>query len=126
MRLTRVAMSLALCSGLLVGCGGSPDDASKEDFCAAVDGVLDFDDFDEARDSYKELKDAGTPEDIGDDAREGFEITVDAVLDADDRDEAREAYDDLGDDEKEQVEEFNDYARETCEGEQEVPATKSR
>ncbi|RHW24045.1 hypothetical protein D0Z08_26200 [Nocardioides immobilis] len=123
MGLWSVVFTLALCSGLLVSCGGSPDDAPKEDFCAAVDAVLDFDDFDEAQDAYNELKDVGTPEDIDDDARSGFEISVDAVLGADDEDEAREAYDDLGDDEKEQVEAFNDYAEETCAGEQEAPAT---
>jgi hypothetical protein len=114
---TRVGMILASCSVLLIGCGSSPDDASKADFCAAVDAVLGFDDFDEARDAYDELKDVGTPEDIGDDEREGFEISVDAVLDADDEDEAREKYEDLSEDEKEQVEAFNDYAEETCEGE---------
>jgi len=119
----RVGLGLALCSGLLFGCGGSPDDASKADFCAAVDAVLDFDDFDEAQDAYNELNDVGTPKDIGGDAREGFEISVDAVLDANDEDEARDAYDDLGADEKEQVEAFNDYAEETCAGEQEAPAT---
>lgn len=122
----RLGMSLALCSGLLVGCGGSPDDASKADFCDAVDAVLDFDDFGEAQDAYNELKDVGTPKDIGDDAREGFEISVDAVLDADDKDEVRAAYDDLGDDEKEQVEAFNEYADETCAGEQAPRVTPNR
>lgn len=120
---TRVGLGLAFGSMVLAGCGGSPDDASKADFCAAVDAVLDFDDFDEAHDAYQELNDVGTPKDIGDDAREGFEISVDAVLDADDEDEAREAYEDLGKDDKEQVEAFNDYAEETCEGEGEPAAT---
>jgi len=123
---TRVGLGLAFCSVLLIGCGGSPDDASKAEFCAAVDAVLDFDEFDEAQDAYNELKDVGTPKDIGDDARDGFEISVDAVLDAEDEDEARDTYDDLDAGEKEQVEAFNDYAEETCEGEGAPAGTPTR
>lgn len=108
-------VALVLCSGVLVGCGGSPDDASKKDFCDAVQGVLDFDDFDEGQDAYEELEDVGTPGDIDDDAREGFEISVDTVAEADDEDEVRDAYDDLSDDDKEKVDAFNEYATDTCE-----------
>ncbi len=103
-------------------CGGPPDDASKQDFCAVIDDIRDFEDFDEAVDLYRELEDVGTPADIGEDARDGFEITVDAVLAADDRDDVEQAYDDLSQSDRDKADAFTDYANDTCR--EDVPAAE--
>lgn len=121
----------------LSACGGPPTDASKEDYCDAVNdnsalNDIDFENPDEEAfvDALKEqaekLEEVGTPEDIPDDAREGFEIQLEAIndLDADDIDfDDPEAFDDeFSDDEKEKVDAYAEYEAETCQEDIEVPS----
>lgn len=129
MRIALVVASLALVGGTTVACGGgsggAPDDASEKDFCEVInafpeaqDGKIKQDDWD---DWVDEIKDTGTPEDIGDDARDGFETSVDLLedvdIEADDEEltkDLEEAEDDLSKDEKSDVKAFDDYRTETC------------
>lgn len=104
----------ALLAGFLTACGGPPEDAEKQDFCEVIEGIENFEEFDEAVELYEELESIGTPEDIGEVAREGFEITVETVLAADDRDDVEQAYEDLSAGDKDRVDAFSEYARETC------------
>ncbi|MDQ6524720.1 hypothetical protein RB608_13960 [Nocardioides sp. LHD-245] len=72
----------------LTGCGGSPGDASTEDFCAVWAGDS-GNSVDAARDRAAALDEVGTPDDIGDDARSGFEVFVEQLGDVDE-DQLRE------------------------------------
>ncbi len=108
----------------LSACGGAPTDASKDDFCDAVnsDALADVDFSDEdayldaVQEQAEELEDVGTPDDISDDAREGFEIYVDAIgdLDSDDLENPEDLEGEFSDDENEKVGEFFTYQAETC------------
>ena len=74
MRRVLVGATMLLVAGMTAACG-APDDASKEDFCDAIEGLNKAgDDFDKNKDAFEELGDTGTPEGISDDGREGFEI----------------------------------------------------
>ena len=121
MRRLLSAAGLVLIAGTMTACGGPPDDASKADFCKAVESAPSDEkpSQDEVDDWVDELKDTGTPEGISDDARNGFEVFVDALDDAD--------VDDLGDDadfedvvgdsdDRKDVEKFFAYYGETCAG----------
>lgn len=113
-RLALVGASLVLFGGL-TACGGSPDDASKDDFCDAMDKFSKTgDDFDKVQDAAEELGDTGTPEDIDDDARKGFEFIVDKVDDADDEDDLKKTGDDMSKDDKKESEAFGKYYAKTC------------
>lgn len=119
MRLALIGASLVLVGGMAAACGGSPDDASEEDFCDAWTAVGesggDWDKFEDARDG---LEDTGTPEDMEDDARDGFEYYLDAMNDVDEddfNDEDYEPEEPEGDD-KDNVEAFITYAMDTCSG----------
>ncbi|KRC53168.1 MULTISPECIES: hypothetical protein [unclassified Nocardioides] len=118
----------------LSACGGAPTDASKDDYCKAVNSfegnddlikAVTDEDWDKAADLVKdavgEIEDVGTPEDIPDDAREGFEIQIDAAegISGDDFEKAMKDQEDpfeagLSGDEKKKVEAYNDYENETC------------
>lgn len=129
----------ALLAFSLTACGGAPTDASKDEFCEAIDkaGQAAFEDIDlenpdeEAfvdalKESAEDLEEVGTPEDISDDAREGWELTIEAVkdLDADDIDfeDPELISDEFSEDEQKKVDAYDEYENETCGGgEEEVP-----
>lgn len=113
-RLALVGASLALLGGMTTACGGSPDDASKDDFCEAYKKVGEADSWDDTQDAADKLKDVGTPEEIDGDARDGFEMVLDIVDDADSEDDADEAYDDLDSDDTKKFEAFGKKAQELC------------
>ena len=116
MRRVLVGATLFLVAGLTVACG-APDDASKGDFCDAIEGVTKAtgeDDFDKTKDAFADLNDTGTPEGISDDAREGFEILTGLADDADSEKDATKKSDDLSKDEEKKVEEFGKYVEKTC------------
>jgi hypothetical protein len=109
----------------LSACGGAPTDASKDDFCEAVNDQSAFEDVDpEDTEAYvdalkeqaESLEEVGTPDDISDDAREGFEIYVDTIgdIDADDIDNPEDLEDEISKDDEKKVEEFFTYQGETC------------
>ncbi|KQY57512.1 MULTISPECIES: hypothetical protein [unclassified Nocardioides] len=111
-RLALVGASLVLVGGL-AACGGSPDDASKDDFCKAMDKVGKAgDDFDKYKDAVDELSDTGTPENIDDDARDGFEFLVDEVGDADSEKDLDDV--DVKGDDKKATEAFGKYYAKEC------------
>jgi hypothetical protein len=125
MRRVLAGAGLVLVAGMTTACGGSPDDASKDDFCKAIhdvpiadDGKVKQDDWDDWLDK---INDTGTPEDISNDERDGFETSIDVLGDLDVEEDSEdiskaieEAEDDLDDDEKKNVEKFDDYVNETC------------
>jgi hypothetical protein len=121
MRRLLAATGLVLVAGTLTACGGPPDDASKGDFCKAIqaaptDEKPSQDDVDEWHDK---LDDTGTPKDIDDDERNGFEVLVDAldeadVDDIDDETGFEDVVKDSGD--RKDVEKFFAYVAKTCAG----------
>jgi len=86
-----IAASLMLVGFGATACGGggdsAPEDASVEDFCAALKGFGDSTDTTKVADVADKLKETGTPADIPADARKGFEFLIDNA----------EKIDDLGD-----------------------------
>ena len=83
MRRVLVGATMLLVAGMTAACG-APDDASKKDFCDAIEGLNKAgDDFDKNKDAFEELGDTGTPDGISDDGREGFEILIDLADEAD-------------------------------------------
>jgi hypothetical protein len=114
MRRLLLGAAALVVAGVTVACG-APTDASKGDFCDAVEKVSkNADDYDEARDAALDLGDVGTPEGISDDAREGFEISIDAFDEAEDEKDLEKAQDDLSSDDKKKVEAFSSYIDKTC------------
>jgi len=114
MRRVLVGATMVLVAGLTAGCG-SPDDASKDDFCDAIEGLTKAgSDFGKSRDAFADLGDTGTPEGISADAREGFEILVDLADEADSNEDAEKSAKDLSSDEKKKVDAFGKYAGKTC------------
>jgi hypothetical protein len=114
MRRLLVGATVILVAGLTAGCG-SPDDASKKDFCDAVKGISNAgDDFDKNKDAFQELADTGTPEGISDDGREGFEILTDLADEADSNKDAEKAAEDLSKDDEKKVEAFGSYVEKNC------------
>ena len=127
------AGAAALLALSLSACGGSPTDASKDDFCSAIGDTVEVagsikgdepteEEYEKIQDSYAGLGDVGTPEDIGDDERNGFEVLVDAVADLD-YDEAKKSFGDndgsddipgVSKDDQKDAEKFFLYAGETC------------
>ncbi len=109
----------------LSACGGAPTDASKDDFCEAVNDQsafegVDIEDADAYVDALKEqaesLEEVGTPDDISDDAREGFDVYIDAIgdIDADDIENPDDLEDAISKDDQDKVEKFFEYQAETC------------
>ena len=114
MRRVLVGATMLLVAGMTAACG-SPDDASKGDFCDSIEGLNKAgDDFDKNKDAFEELADTGTPDGISDDAREGFEILIDLADEADSNKDAEKAAEDLGSDEEKKVEAFGEYVGKTC------------
>ncbi|WP_418059379.1 hypothetical protein [Pimelobacter simplex] len=123
MRTALPLLAVALAAAL-AACGGAPDDASAEDFCAAwtegsggsADGL---------HDRAAALEDAGTPADVSTAARSGYEIFVEQAKPVDDADVAAldqaaatpaglaEVYG-ISEDEAADVVAFFDYANTTC------------
>lgn len=124
-----LALSLSACGG------GAPTDASKDDYCEAVQGTsgdeefskaLEDKDWDKIADLYKDAADdveeVGTPDDISDEEREGFEIQLDAIksVNGDDIEKAFNSEgedpfeDEFSDDEKDKVKAYQKYESETC------------
>ena len=123
-----LALSLSACGG------GAPTDASKKDFCEAVndeDREKEYgeaalaEDYDKVADLLHEQADevekVGTPEDIPDDAREGFEITIEKAKDVsgdDIKKAAAEQNENLGvefsKDEQDKVDAYDEYEAKTC------------
>lgn len=118
----------ALLAFSLTACGGSPDDASKEDFCEAYssqsDDSFNTEDPDKAAEALNDyadkLDEVGTPDDISDDARHGFEVIVDAFGDVDGDDlkdeDAQKALEDKYKDDEDDVNAFFEYATKKCIG----------
>ena len=124
-----LALSLSACGG------GAPTDASKDDYCEAVQGASGNEDFTKAledkdwdkiadlyKDAAEDIEKVGTPDSISDEEREGFEIQVDTLksIDADDIKKAFESEDgdafedEFSKDEKKKVEAYQKYESETC------------
>lgn len=121
----------ALLALSLTACGGSdgadaPDDASKEDFCDAVNALNEGgssdkpteEEFDEYQDKVDELAEVGTPESIDDDARKGFELFVETIQDFDygDVEDAGDNFleDEFSSEEQDQFVAFFTYAGTEC------------
>ena len=114
MRRVLVGVTMLLVAGTTAACG-APDDASKKDFCDAIQGLDKAgDDFDKNKDAFQELGDTGTPEGISDDGREGFEILIDLADEAESSKDAQKAADDLSSNDQKKVEAFGKYVGETC------------
>lgn len=127
MRRIITVAALGLAGATLTACGSPPDDASREDYCDAVDGfssalMTGKIDEDKIEDAIDEIEEVGTPDDISDDAREGFEISLDLMKDvdwgADEEDlmdELEEIEDDVEKDDEKKLEAYEEYESETCE-----------
>jgi hypothetical protein len=80
-RSVKIGSAVVVAALLLTACGGAPDNASAEDFCAAW--TENGNTVEEVHEAAETLEDVGTPEDIEDSARDGFEVFVDALNDVD-------------------------------------------
>lgn len=112
-RIALVGASLVLMGGMTAACGGSPEDASEKDFCAAYEKVDEVDDFEGLKAAVEDLEDVGTPKGISEDGRKGFEIAVDAIGDLENEEDELDE-DSYSDKDKERLEAFTTYAAETC------------
>ena len=114
-RLALASAGLMLLGGL-TACGGSPDDASKGDFCNAFKkvGKTGSSDFKKFQDTVAEFGDVGTPKEISDDARKGFEFLIDKAGSADNEKDFKKVGDNLSKDEEKQIKAFSEYAAKTC------------
>lgn len=132
MKLGTLAASLVLVAGGAVACGGDDGDggggdaASKDDFCAAFQGF--YDDLTSVtgeeedlgkvlKDAAQQIKDAGTPEDIPDDAKEGLDLVLDQIDDLPDDATAEDIANletDLSDDDQAKSDAFTEYLDKTC------------
>ena len=135
MRLGLVLGGVLLAAAGLVACGGDDGDSDADegdrtampiDFCAAAEKFENtFTETDTTnlaeglqalKDSARELKDVGTPEDIPDDAREGLVLTLDKLIALPDDAVQADlmAVLDLTEDERAKSMAFEDYLDETC------------
>lgn len=133
MKIALVAASLVLVAGGAAACGnddggddGSAKGASKDDFCAAFQAF--YDDIQDVsgqeenlgeilKKAAQRIEDAGTPDDIPDDAEEGLQLTLDAIDELPDDASAEDMAGldaDLTDEEKKKVDAFTDYLVKTC------------
>ncbi|MEP9362852.1 hypothetical protein ABLE68_07805 [Nocardioides sp. CN2-186] len=139
-RTTRAALTIASGALLLSGltaCGGSdgggsgsaaPDDASKDDFCTAFNGLYEkvmadmtSADTSKAIAAFKDwaadMKKVGTPDDMPEDARRGFEVFVDAAAKIDDDatvDDLQNLGDDLSQADQDAGDTFGNWASDNC------------
>ncbi|WGX96196.1 hypothetical protein [Nocardioides sp. L-11A] len=81
-RILGTGAAALLLATTLTGCGGSPGDASTEDFCAVWAGGS-GNSVDAAHDRAAALDEVGTPDDIDGDARSGFEVFVEQLGEVD-------------------------------------------
>jgi hypothetical protein len=132
-----VAAGAVLAMGGLTACGGSdggdsgssaPEDASKDDFCTAFNGLYEnvmsqatsgdpSDAIAAFKDWANDMKDVGTPSEMPDDARRGFEVFVQEALKIDDDASAEDLQnlgDDLPKDDQDAGEAFGTWAQENC------------
>ena len=121
MRRLLASAGLVLVAGTLTACGSPPDDASKSDFCQAIQAapIEDEPTQDDVDEWVDTLNDTGTPGDISDDERNGFEVLVEALdeADVDDIDDDADFDDVVKDsDDREDVDKFFAYVTETCAG----------
>jgi len=110
------AVSLVLVAGGAAACGGSPKDASTEDFCKAWTDAS-KDDNASGKDIADKVGDVGTPKDASDSERHGYEVFLKlAKKDDGDKtdDEMKKEMDDLSDGDKKDVEAFFSYEAKTC------------
>jgi hypothetical protein len=121
MRRLLTSATIVLAAGLtLTACGGPPEDASKDDFCKAIDfsKVSDDPDQDEVDEFIEKLEDTGTPKGIPDDAREGFEKFVDVIsdidVDDDEDDITKQIEDDVDGDDEDNINALFAYVAKTC------------
>ncbi len=123
-RQVRIGSTAVLAALSLAACGGAPDDAGAEEFCATwTDGRGGT--VDEVHASAERLEEVGTPEDVDDAARAGFEVFVDALseVDRDDLESLEQAAADesslaeiygITEDEAADIMAFFEYANGTC------------
>lgn len=140
MKLGLLAASLVLVAGGAVGCGDDGDGgsdggndggndsaaASTEDFCAAFQAFAEeFEGMTGQEENLGEIlkeaaqgiEDAGTPEDIPDDAKEGLQLTLDAIMDLPDDASVEDLgglEDEFSDADKEKTDAFSEYLEKTC------------
>lgn len=140
MKLGMLAASLVLVAGAAAGCGGDSDSgsddadsgsnndsgASVEEFCGAFQDF--YDDLTSVtgteenlgkilKDAADQIEDAGTPDDIPDDAKEGLEVVLDQIDDLPDDASAEDISglnSSLSEDEQAKSEAFTEYLNETC------------
>lgn len=137
MKIALAVASLVLVAGGAAACGsdddsgdggdaGSDKGTSKEDFCAAFQSF--YDDLQSVtgeeedlgkilKDAADKIEDAGTPDDIPDDAEDGLEITLDAIDELPDDASAEDIAgleSDLSEADQKKVDAFSDYLDETC------------
>jgi len=125
---------LALALGGLAGCGsddsdggGSPTNASKEDFCSTFESMAsDMQDVDPSdpgaavkaiKDAGDKLEETGTPEDMPDDARDGFEVIIKTLTGLDDNasiEDLAKIGQDLSDSDEANSKAFDEYLSDTC------------
>ncbi len=132
---TMLGISLSACSGGtgVAGIGGSPEDASVDDFCQAYTSLQDsiLEDLDPSaspedqaqravgllQDWTSRLEEVGTPSDIPDEARQGYELIIETASDLP-TDAAPSDISGLesqfSDAQNEAADAFGTYATETC------------
>ncbi len=113
------AVSLVLVASGAAACGGSPEDASVDDFCeAAVSVPTDSDpDAKAIKDWADRMDETGTPKDMPDDARDGFELFIKTAKGLDDdasAEEMQEADKDFSDQDNDSVDAYSKYVADTC------------
>ena len=122
--------SLTGCGGDSGGGGGSsaPDNASKEDFCAAFNGfyakvVAKATSGDSAamvtalKEWAADIEDVGTPSEMPDDARHGFELFVEQAKDIDENatlDDLKNIGDDLSEADRKDGQAFSSWTTDNC------------
>lgn len=135
MRRTGVALATAaVLLGALTACGGdgggsgAPDNASKEDFCQAFNGLFgkvmaqatsgDSSAMIRAlKDWAADIEKVGTPSDMPDDARHGFELFVDQAKQIDDDatlEDLQNLGEDLSADDQADGEAFSTWTTQNC------------
>jgi hypothetical protein len=133
MKLGLLAASLVLVAGGAVSCGddgdggsAADDSVSKDDFCGAFQAF--YDDLQDVtgqeenlgeilKKAAKRIEDAGTPDDISDDAKDGLKVTLDAIDSLPDDASAEDMAGldaDFSDADQKKVDAFSDYLEKTC------------
>jgi len=109
--------SLALVFGGTAACGGSPKDASVDDFCEAAMDVTGIDDAKGMKDWAENMDKVGTPKDMPDDARDGFELIIKTAKKVDDDASEEEMNDldkDFSDEDDKNSDAFGEYVGKNC------------